>query len=194
MSHQVGVEAKVFCGSCWFYWQRSTASFVYRNLGGKELQSLDFIPVNTMLGSEWNSYVRAVLRENPGIIFDDIDAVGATLQGNLVTYSLVCERVSTDEPSEILEYIQRTQVAPASRADAESVFKAAFIPVNSEFNEALASLELKVREYDGRLQDVYDDDEVVRYALSVLIPEFEYPDYSHKYLSEILAKIKRSVQ
>lgn len=188
-----GNEEKVFSNRQSFYWQRSAAAFVHRELSGAEFLSLDYIPVTTMMGSEWNAYVRSVYRENPAINFDDMEDIVDILQSNLASYSLVCERVESEDPSEILEFLQMTQAVPASRAKAESVLKAAFIPVNNDFNEALASLEFKVRENDARLQEVYDDDEELRQVISVLIPDFEYPDYAHKHLSEILAKVKRSV-
>ena len=36
-----------------------------------------------------------------------------------------------------------------------------------------------------RLSDVYDDDEMLSMALSMLFTEFEYPDFSHLTMGEI---------
>jgi hypothetical protein len=40
------------------------------------------------------------------------------------------------------------------------------------------------------LSDVYDEDEFLQDALSVLIPAFEYPDFQHKTIGEILDYIE----
>lgn len=49
---------------------------------------------------------------------------------------------------------------------------------------ALAHLESLPQE--TTVAEVYDLDETVRAALIELIPDFEYPDYSHKTISQIL--------
>lgn len=41
-----------------------------------------------------------------------------------------------------------------------------------------------------KLAELYDDDEMLRSALATLFPGFEYPDFSHLTLSEILKKYK----
>ncbi|HDR9188651.1 TPA: hypothetical protein QDB51_002726 [Burkholderia vietnamiensis] len=51
--------------------------------------------------------------------------------------------------------------------------------------------EEKAREYlsqfkDRKIADIYDDYPTLREALSVLIPDFEYPDHSYKKVSQIL--------
>lgn len=43
-----------------------------------------------------------------------------------------------------------------------------------------------------RLADVYDDDDQVRDAVNTLFLAFEYPDYSHKTLSELLAQYNKA--
>ena len=39
-----------------------------------------------------------------------------------------------------------------------------------------------------KLADIYDTDGFMRDALSVLFPEFEYPDYSYLTVGQLLAK------
>lgn len=40
----------------------------------------------------------------------------------------------------------------------------------------------------NKLADVYDDDDQLRVVVNVLFPGFEYPDFSHKTLSELWAQ------
>ncbi|WP_146124280.1 hypothetical protein [Burkholderia multivorans] len=51
--------------------------------------------------------------------------------------------------------------------------------------------EEKAREYlsqfkDSKIADIYDDYPTLREALGVILPNFEYPDISHKKVSQIL--------
>jgi hypothetical protein len=36
--------------------------------------------------------------------------------------------------------------------------------------------------------ELYDDDEMLRMALDALIPEFEFPDWSHKTIGQVLRR------
>lgn len=39
-----------------------------------------------------------------------------------------------------------------------------------------------------KLADVYDDDEMLASALNTLIPQFEYPDFSHLTVGDVFKK------
>lgn len=43
-----------------------------------------------------------------------------------------------------------------------------------------------------KLAELYDDDEMLRDALTTLFPNFEYPDFSHLTLAQIQAKYLKS--
>lgn len=40
-----------------------------------------------------------------------------------------------------------------------------------------------------KVADLYDDDEMLRMALSALIPDFEYPDWSHRTIGQVVGKV-----
>lgn len=40
-----------------------------------------------------------------------------------------------------------------------------------------------------RLQNLYDEDEELQSALLELLPDFEYPDYAHRTIGEIVDKL-----
>jgi len=43
-----------------------------------------------------------------------------------------------------------------------------------------------------KTSDLYDDDEMFADAINSLIPNFEYPDWSHKTVREVLAWVDRN--
>lgn len=43
-----------------------------------------------------------------------------------------------------------------------------------------------------RLSALYDDDEMLRGALCTLFPEFEYPDFSHLTIREIVQRYEKN--
>ena len=45
---------------------------------------------------------------------------------------------------------------------------------------------------DEKVADVYDDDVLLREALPVLFPDFEYPSFSHLSIDQVRAKYERS--
>lgn len=45
-----------------------------------------------------------------------------------------------------------------------------------------------------RLAELYDEDDMLRCALSTLFPDFEYPDFSHLTLREIAQRYRASPQ
>lgn len=52
-----------------------------------------------------------------------------------------------------------------------------------------------VRDYHPTLKvvEVYDEDPDFSAAMSTLFPDFEYPDFSHLTMTQVLAKYERSV-
>ncbi len=45
-----------------------------------------------------------------------------------------------------------------------------------------------------KLAEVYDDDEMLRMALAVLIPGFEYPNHSYQTLGQLRKHVKANPQ
>lgn len=43
---------------------------------------------------------------------------------------------------------------------------------------------------ETKVADVYDDSEQLREALSTLIPDFEYPNYSHLTLAQVQRRVE----
>jgi hypothetical protein len=47
---------------------------------------------------------------------------------------------------------------------------------------------------DARVQDFYDDDEMLRSVLLTLFPSFEYPDFAGLTIDEVRARYARNPQ
>ena len=43
-----------------------------------------------------------------------------------------------------------------------------------------------------KVADLYDDDEMLREALSTLFPDFEYPDFSYMTIDQVLVRYNKN--
>lgn len=91
---------------------------------------------------------------------------------------------NTQDLSGLTQYAVDMQILPAgAQIHASSDFER----LEEEVGEAIAVIEQF--EPSAKIADLYDDNEDLADALSVVIKDFEYPEHSHKTVSALLAQI-----